>query len=372
MKYHAGPSLVDHVITVGGVDDDFSTIQKAIDWYKRFRITGACRIDVDAGTWDEAVVFEDLLIDAGASLTLRGDTRELAGLSYVDGASCNQAGLTNGGSGACGLANAVNDITVTGGSGNPDFDADGWDSGDTILVFDNAGAITEETIDSVANNVITLTGAAPAVGNDGTAICLLPNRGIRRSSAGRCVLANEVRGIVLDGWYAVTSTGSDCDGIVANLGAQITCENVAVRAEDLGFYAVNSGSSIYLGHGAESAWEAGNGGFCANVDAYVLGNYGIAVDCVRGFYCLNGSFIRAQSSIAVNCTNGYDCSLGRIDATSGTARQDTTGYDATFGGYIYAPSSNANNNGNGADYDPLPGAFPGSNQGNDYSVVYAS
>jgi hypothetical protein len=81
----------------------------------------------------------------------------------------------------------------------------------------------------------------------------------------------------------------------------------------------------------------------------------------------------ANNSISVNCGNGYDARQhSYLESDSATARQNTTGYDATFGAYIYAPSTNANNNGNGADYDPLPAGFPGSNQGNDYSVVYAS
>lgn len=371
MRYHAGPTLKDEVVTVGGTDDDFSTIQKAIDWFKRYRITGSCRIDIDAGSWDEAVVFEDLLVEAGASLTLRGDTRELAGLSYVDGAVCNPAGLTNGGSGACGLANAGTDITVTGAGGNPDFDADGWDSGDTILVYDNAGATTEETIDSVANNVITLTGAAPAVGNDATAILLIPDRRIERSSAGRCVQADYVRGIVLKGIYAVTATGADCDGIVANLGAEITCENVATLAEDSGFLALAHDSTIYARNGAISSWGAARGLF-SFVRASINCRYSTVVDCTDGINAQLDAFIRALDCVAVNCGEGFVAILSRLDATDCTARQCTTGYDATFGGYIYAPSTNANNNGNGADYDPLPAGFPGSNQGNDYAVVYAS
>jgi hypothetical protein len=372
VKFHAGPTLKDEIVTVGGTDDTFSTIQKAIDWFKRYRITGDCRIDVDAGTYDEAVVFDDLLIAAGATLTLRGDTRVLAGLSYVDGADCNQAGLTNGGSGACGLANAVNDITVTGGGGNPDFDADGWGSGDTILVYDNAGAITEETIDSVLNNVITLTGAAPAVGNDGTAICLLPNRRIERTSAGSCVQANGIRGLSLDGFYLVSSTGASCHGLEATNLALVTVDNIAIRAEDFGFYFYLAPGKLTASSGAVSAWEC-SVGFQADNEMYIDASNSVVVNCTTGYNTIRNSLILADAAVAVNCTTGFAAvESAHFRSDGGTARQDTTGYDATFGGYIYAPNTNANNNGNGADYDPLPAGFPGSNQGNDYSVVYAS
>jgi hypothetical protein len=278
VRYHAGPTLKDEVITVGGTDDTFSTIQTAIDSLKQYRITGNCRIDVDAGTYDEAVVFSDLLIDAGATLTLRGDTRVLAGLSYVDGADCNQAGLTNGGSGACALANAGNDITVTGGGGNPDFDADGWVNGDTILVYDNAGATTEETIDSVLNNVITLTAAAPAVGNDATAICLLPNRRIERTSAGPCIHIDSTRGIILDGFYLITSTGDDCHGINAQVGAFVVIWNLVVSPEDRGLQIASALCRADASTGAISVWGASLG-IASNLGSYIDAQYVIAIEC---------------------------------------------------------------------------------------------
>jgi pectin methylesterase-like acyl-CoA thioesterase len=169
VQYHP-KAAVDAVTKTVGSGKDFTTIQAAIDWFEARIITGACYIDADAGTYDEAVDFSGLLIAGGASLTLRGDTRVLAGLSFVDGAAINRGALANGGSGTGALSNAGANITVTGTITNPDFDADSWGSGDKILVYDNAGAITEHTIDSVLNNVITLTAASPAIGNDATAM----------------------------------------------------------------------------------------------------------------------------------------------------------------------------------------------------------
>jgi hypothetical protein len=199
-QYHPR-AAADGVTRTVGSGKDHATIQAAIDWFKQRILTGACYIDVDAGTYDEAVTFEDIVVARGGTLTLRGDTRLLAGLSYVDGADANQGGITNGGSGACSLANAGNDITVTGAGSNPDFDADGWTSGDTVLVYDNTGTITEYTVSSALNNVITLSVAAPAIGNDATAICLLPNRRIERTSTGPCVDDTSVENVTLSGFY---------------------------------------------------------------------------------------------------------------------------------------------------------------------------
>lgn len=361
------PAWIDHVfdgvtVTVGS-GKDYATIQGAIDSFSGAAIFGTNYIDVDAGTYDEAVDFSSLLLAGGATLTLRGDARVLAGLSYVDGSRANLLGLANGGSGTCAISNAGAVVTVTGSTTNPDFDADGWGSGDTVLIYNNAGAIAEYTIDSVLNNAITLTVAAPAIGNDATAIALLPDRRIARSTAGPCVYAPYIRGIGVDGFYLLTSTGTSCHGVYSIRGSAVDVENCVAYAEDVGFYAEFAYSAILSSGGAVSAWGCTQG-FFANDTGQVRVLYTVAVGCVTGFWCQTLSFLQAYAAIAVNATSGFYCQLmGFMYAEQATARQDTTGYHGLSRGYIYATSTNAQNNGNGTNYNPAVSDVFGNSNG---------
>jgi hypothetical protein len=347
--------------TVGG-SGDFQTIQAAIDWFKGKMVVGACVIDVEPGTYDEAVTFENIFI-SGGSLTLQGDTRVLAGLSYVDGADMNQAGLTNGGEGACTLSNAGNAITVTGAVTNPDFGADGWGSGDTVQTYSNAGAIAEYAIDSVLNNVITLTVAAPAIGNDGTAIRLLPNRRIERTSIGSCITVTETTGIVMDGFYCEPASGATSYGIVVEKEGKIELQNVAVYAEDIGIYANRQDSAITMDGGAVSSWLTTTAGDCVQANrGLIRARYAVTVYGRNGFVTYSMSLLDVRNCIAVNHVRGYDdTGFSHMPADSATARQCTEGYRATGGAWTQATNTNANNNGNGTDYNPAVSDTLGNN-----------
>lgn len=358
------PLFLTGVTRTVGAAGDHLTIQAAIDWFANRRVNyGANVIDVDAAAYDEAVEFSDIVLAAGATLTLEGDTRALVGISYVDGASCNRAAIANGGSGVCALANAGNNITVTGTVGNPDYDAAGLVNGDRILVYDNAGATTIETIDSVLNNVITLTAAAPAVGNDATSICILPDRSIERTAAGPCIQVSSVRGVSIDGWYLESAAGASCHGIAADTAALVVAENTATNVEDNGIWADAAYSTIRSVGGAVSCWGSTHAARATSA-AQVILNYGVSVACTTGFSCAFFGFFFGTRMIAVEATTGFTAThFSYLYAGFGTARQNTTGYFAGQRGYTYAAATNANNNGNGADYNPAVSDAFGNNNG---------
>jgi len=375
--------IVNDVTRTVGSGKDHATVQAAVDWFKGRLLFGSCKVSVDVGSYDEAVSFTGINLASGATLELEGDTRVLAGIAYADGAAMNQASLTNGGSGACTLATngARDQITVTGATTNPDFDADGWGSGDAIIVYADDGNIYERTINSIdpggaGTNVIELTVALPVgatLGNDGTAVGLVPDRGVVRTSAGPCISVDAVRGITVDGFYLDTTTGADCNGIEALNGATVVCENCAARAEDYGFYASARYAAIEASDGACSAWDCATG-FMSNNASQAQCRYAVACDCTVGAKAQAFSFTQAAYCTCVNCANhGFQATLfSHLYAANGTARQNGTGYTSQESSYLRANSTNANNNGNGADYSPVPGAIPGYAQGTDYGVVYAS
>jgi hypothetical protein len=350
------PVIVDGVTkTVQAAGGDFTTIQAAINWFKEKLIVGSCIIDVEAGTYAESVNVVDLFIGAAGSLEIQGDTRVLAGQSYVDGAETNTQSKANGGTGVFTLANAGNDITVTGATTNPDFDADGWGNGDKILAYDNVGATAEHTIDSVLNNVITLTAAAPALGNDGTAIVLQPDRKI---SAATALTVDGPRGLQISGFYLVGTAG---DGLSATNGAVCIARNCLANPSRYGFVATESYSAIDCSGGAISAWD-GSQGYRANVAASIVADASVSVAPVTGYRAQNFSYIKAQNAVGVNCTTAFDVQIfSNLETFQAYARQNTTGYKAVSFSFIRALVTNAKNNGNATDYNPAVSGTHGNN-----------
>lgn len=329
---------------------DFVRIQDAVDWFKGKTILGSCVIEAEPGTYNEIIAFDDIFIEGGG-LTLQGDARVLAGISYVDGAAMNQKGLTNGGSGACSLSNAGNVITVTGATTNPDFDADGWGSGDKVLVYDNTGTITEYTVSSTLNNTITLSVAAPNVGNDATAICLLPNRRIEIAANTACtdIPAN---GVTLDGWFLRSQGASSAHGVTC-AGGSATLNNIAIYADHVGIYTTLTTSNIFANGGAVSVWGSSTWGVHA-VPGYVNIEYSVMLACVSGSRAQLGGIVLFSFSVGANCSTRafHALDLGYMGCSFATARQNGTAYFAENRGYLVAVVTNANNNGNAVNYNP--------------------
>lgn len=350
------PVIVDSVTkTVQAAGGDFTTIQGAVDFFKNKLIVGSCLITVEAATYAESVSVVDLFIGATGSLEIRGDTRVLAGQSYVDGAETNTSSKANGGTGVFTLANAGNDITVTGATTNPDFDADGWGSGDKILTYDNAGAVAEHTISSTLNNVITLTGAAPALGNDATAIMLQPDRKITGATS---LTVDVAKGIQATGLYFAGSGG----GVSVENGGYCIIRNCAARpASGNGFVASGFYSSADCSGGAVSAWDSGQG-FRANNSSSVIATNSVCVGSTTGYRGQLFSFANLANAVSVNCTTAFDALIfTEMDTFQTYARQNTTGYKAQSFSFIRALSTNAKNNGNGTDYNPAASGVHGNN-----------
>ncbi len=260
------------------------------------------------------------------------------------------------------LSNAGSVITVTCATTNPDFDADSWGNGDGLLVYDNTGTLTEYTISSTLNNAITLTVAAPNVGNDGTFIILLPDRRIEPSS-GVGITIKRTRGLTIDGFYVAPPSGQRA--LYGYIVASMQLENVVLHGNGADCLFVTSLCSVGANTGAFTCVEGTIGvrsvyNCVLRIEHTALLNQ--STNALRARY---GDQIAATEVKTANCAAGFQAQyMAHVYLASAWARQ-TTGiaYYAGQRGYIYAPSTNANNNGNGTDYSPAVSDTFGNNNG---------
>lgn len=356
-----------------GATGNFTTIQGACNFLSRAVLDYQVTVNIDPGTYAEDVA---LRVAQGAStLKFVGDTRALAGCSWVSGNGGStvpiQSTYVGGGSGNCTLSSSGNDIVVTGSTTNPDFAADGWVAGNQIYVLDNTSTWVLKTIASVVTNTITLTAAAPAVGNLGTTLVLLPN--VRISSAGSNAQYLTLAPMAAFGsadfkgiWFDRTlNTGSAFQGGPA---ASSVLTNCALSGGLNGLYTTKqfagtlSNSTIFQGpnghvngNGLES--RAGSTITASNVN--VIGYY-------TGVRSVNGSQdLDVIGTISAKNTNGFYCAIsGVMRANSAVAVASSgTGFTATSHSYILATSAQAV--GCGADWSPASA----STEGNVFSII---
>jgi len=362
--------------TVKSAGGDYTTIQGAIDFFASKFCTD-CIINVDAGTYSENIVVSNYLSNNPSGLTIAGDTRTLAGTSFVDGASCNVAAVANGGSGTVALSNLDETITVTGSTTSPDFDADGWVSGDKVIIQGDATNPTEYTIASTANNVITLTVTAPAVGADGTSIALKPNRIITSATSTAVATSN----VIFKGFYVTTSatnknvwrttagwtvfseclfaipTGNNQPNVVVSNNGIINVGSYASGAVTFD----KTSTALQLGAltASSCAWRAGQS--IAEMRVYNTA----AINCSIGYSSTGASTNVSRNVVAALCTTAFNATNNAYaDFTSSYVRGGTTGFLSQYNSYMLATSTSAKNSA-GTGYSPSTT----DTEGNVYAII---
>jgi len=378
----------DLTVTVGGAGD-FATIQAAVDWFKSWIVKGDCYIDCDAAAYDEQPYFANILIAPGAKLTLRGDTRLMAGMTFIDGCPGNSEAKNNA---ICGTTDGIMtlvgnngqpNITVTNaGGGNPDYDADGWVNGDRILVNEWNGAaftVSMYTVSAVLNNVITLTAnlanggvSTGGVGDDGAAICLLPNRSLEPTANGNVVTIDGMSTVGIEGFY-IEPNDASVGVYIINPGAsgtvsKILCWNCSTA---MGAF---SNAWIESVDGCISSWECVYG-MAVSDYAGGKGYYSSGVGCTSAnVYSNTFSYVFCYASHSTNCANGVRCQFqAAARALSSYARHCTVGYQSLSNAYIEAAATMAGNFNNGTDYTPNPaGAGQWAESAVNFGVMFKS
>lgn len=385
---------------------DFLTIQEAINWFigKKCR---NCVIDVRPGTYNESIDLDGLEVATNGGLEIRGDTRGLAGVSFVDDAPVKSQDA-NAGSGIVSLSNSGTDITVTGSVSNPNFQADGWGLLDTVIIYDNAGTLAEYTIASVSGNVITLSATAPAVGNKGTSITFKSDR-VVNTGANTALNVGQSQGVKIVGLHFEHAGGNI--GLLSNVGGRITGNNCSVKgdgssgsfglnAQNRSYISLSDSSFLNVDFGARAFSLAAIGaGRCYVINALNFAfdafNYGqisasnsIAANCNTGFvgrisgqvFCPDSYAIKiinygfhatdggvlyaatgtAGGTVADTCARGYFANNQSVlSAFNCAARNNSFGYYSQRNSVIVATATNANNSGNGTNYSPAASDTPG-------------
>jgi len=235
-----------------------------------------------------------------------------------------------------------------------------WGDGDYVLVFGNDDTIYEREVNAILgvnDNIVELKVALPAAAfpggggalDDGSAICLLPNRRITQAG-GYTVTVAGVRGVYIDG-FAIVNTTLSC--LMVQSGAICNLDRIAMWGVIYGAIVDGGYSTLRSLPNPVSVWGC-TYGIRATVSTQAVVLYPVCVDCTSGVWAATFSLGYYHQVIATHCTFGvYSNTFAYAHAYAGTCRQCTTGYYAEYRGYILATQTNVNNNNPaGVDYNP--------------------
>lgn len=355
-------------ITVGASGADFTSIQGAWDSLKGRLLQSAVTIAVQSGTYSESVSLN--LQPFSGLITIQGDTRTAAGQHVATTGSITKSG-----------SNCTITLTST-----PPSD---FTSSDFVVVGGaasaaNVGRFAIVSIDTV-NKTVTYTnaaGVAEAVRPD-TQLTFCPDRIINSTGLGSGVTCTVDAAPLFTG-FTVLSTTTGIVGIVATGRGTLTVNKCVVFGVDLTAFQASDGG--YLKTDAKCVAVKCTNGFICTRNAYLLcdGTYvsdsgtaaytvgaasllnvnnAVATKSVVGFYSTDTATLYAINSISsYNTDSGFLAgNTSYLAAAGATARNNGTGYNANWAGFINAVTTSGNNSGNTTNYSPSTSGVPGNN-----------
>jgi hypothetical protein len=357
------PFELPATLTVGATGADFTTIQAAWDFLKGRLLTATVTINVQAGTYNEALTLNNQ--PSSSFVTIQGDTRTAAGQHFPTTGSITKAG---------------NNCTITLVSTPPsDFT-----SSDHVVVggattVANVGRFPIVSINTVSKTVtyVNAAGVAEAV-RVNTQVVFCPNRILDFTGLG----ANGVLGLcpavpTFSGFTLLSSSGA-ATAVTVVEGALLVTKCLAFGLATYGFQARSAGR---LRTDVNCTAVKCERGFIATQNGTLTADGTYASDCTAvGYMGHLGSFLIATNAVATQTVIGFlsqDASTlyaapavashntltGFLVADGGTARNNGTGYSANWNGLVSANSTSANNSGNTTNYSPATSGTPGNFDG---------
>ena len=166
------------------------------------------------------------------------------------------------------------------------------------------------------------------------------------------MLTDGVKGPQLDGFYLEPNTNaSHC--VNAKNGGMIVLERVVARGAYYGMLS-DWGAALVDGTGRLAAWECSIGTAAVSTAA-TKPRYLYAIECTYGHFVERQAYSWPNKAVAINCADGYHCNRhGYMYPYEATARHCTLGYRSGANAMHEARQTGNQNNGNTADYLPLP------------------
>lgn len=324
------------------------------------------RIELAAGSY-AASYFS--LANIYSKITFVGDTRPLAGHTWKNGYPIHSS-ADGAGVGTTTISSTGNTVTLAGSTTNPKLNNvdNVWANGDKVVIAYNGGTQAEYTIDSIneGGDVITLTGAAPAVTEAGTTLTLVPNRTITEA------LDIQDGDITLQGFYM--------SGI-ANSSLKVSTPKGKLHLEN--FFVFNSATGIevtdygHLSCGKEVAVVKSSVGniLCSSLgqtlidyivcvgsptgttagifvyNARCVARYAFCSYHQQGAMTMNYGQLMAEYMYGVRCSEAgiKSARYGSFNASSGTFKNNKYGgYADTGWGIIVGGTYASNSSGNTA------------------------
>jgi hypothetical protein len=356
-------------ITVGASGADFTTIQAAWDSLKGRLLQSSVTISVQAGTYNEAVLlnrqpFSELI-------TIQGDTRSAAGQHFVTTGSITKSG---------------SNCTITLTSPPPsDFTSSDYVVVGGAASAANVGRFAIVSIDAV-NKTVTYanaSGVAEALRAD-TQVIFCPNRIIDFTGLGNGVTSTCAVAPVLSGFTLLSSSSAGSGVLVPGAAALVANQCAAFNITSVGFQASDGGNlttdakctAVKCQFGflstrgacvnASNTYASDSSSFGYAVFASVLmANAAVATNNLYGFHGEDCGAMYVSSSIAsFNSNAGFNTTNnGFLLAASSTARNNVTGYQASWNALTDAPNTNVNNAGNTTNYSPATSGTAGNFEG---------
>jgi len=285
------------------------------------------KINMAAGVYGGVHTIQDIITSDTGFLTIEGDTRAIVGFGFIHGSNPT-TNPTNGGSGAITISNSGNDITVARATTNPNFATASIVAGDIVWYVDNSGNYGSITVSSVSGNVITCTAAAPTLGGNGSAVCIIPNRKLDNSilfkaMAGKVLL----KGFELVNLYCgIFNTGA-YENPNAVGGGILFLQNCVSKSQ----VNIRQGTLIFGGT---------DGSLLSACSLFRTSGQSIAAK-TGGQVSMSGvAILTSVDSTDGGRTHLYKCLLGRYSGTSaslgGILHLDSCEFRGAVGSHLYA------------------------------------
>jgi hypothetical protein len=282
----------------------------------------------------------------------------MAGISYIDGQAVGFPLTTTGNNGGVGTVSfsrggAGNTVlTVTCATTAIDFDADGWGTGDTVIVYAGTtpNSFSEMTLASASNNTLTATGAwpDPASGTSGSgySIILKPNVIIypTTDTTSKVMYLNNTKNVTAKGIHF--KSGSVSRNIIElDNYSSISLKNLSVEGGSLYSLYFQGTSSVITDYYPNTVLNSVYGISSTYKSVAKMDYVNVIKGTIYGFFAYYDGMLTCYGCKAVKCGTSYNANIASFINANTSVSIGHTSDD-------YNPNVNSDGNSNSYIYKP--------------------